>query len=94
MDAFSFFWGGALDLLKQSGESLAGRISSHELGPLDALEIDPASLETLSVKGGFPHSFLAESGDSSLLRRRNFVSTLPGGDISQSGPRIHAETLR
>jgi uncharacterized protein len=86
--------GGAMDLLKQSGESLAGRISSHELGPVDVLEIDPVSLETLSVKGGFPRSFLAESDESSPLRRRNFDSNYLGRDISQSGPRLHSETLR
>ena len=93
MDAFSC-WGGAMDLLKQSGESLAGRISSHELGPVDVLEIDPVSLETLSVKGGFPRSFLAEFDESSPLRRRNFDSNYLGRDISQSGPRLHSETLR
>ena len=84
----------AMDLLKQSGESLAGRISYLELGPFDALEIDPASLETLWVRGGFPRSFLAESDDLSLLWRRNFVRTYLERDISQFGPRIPAETLR
>ncbi|MGD0859007.1 MAG: ATP-binding protein [Terracidiphilus sp.] len=84
----------AMDLLKQSGESLAGRIAYLELGPFDALEIDPASLETLWVRGGFPRSFLAESDDLSLLWRRNFVRTYLERDISQFGPRIPAETLR
>ena len=84
----------AMDLLKQSGESLAGRISYLELGPFDALEIDPASLETLWVRGGFPRSFLAESDDISLIWRRNFVRTYLERDIPQFGPRIPAETLR
>ena len=84
----------AMDLLKQSGESLAGRISYLELGPFDALEIDPASIETLWVRGGFPRSFLAESDEISLLWRRNFVRTYLERDISQFGPRIPAETLR
>ena len=47
-----------MDLLKQTGESLAGRISYLELGPFDALEIDPAAIEALWVRGGFPRSFL------------------------------------
>src|ERR1019366_4018704 len=77
----------AMALLKQSGQSLAGRISYLELGPFDALEIDPASVETLWVRGGFPRSFLAESDDISLLWRRNFVRTYLERDISQFGPR-------
>ena len=75
-----------MDLLKQSGESLAGRISYLELGPFDALEIDPASIETLWVRGGFPRSFLAESDDLSLLWRRNFIRTYLERDILQFGP--------
>lgn len=84
----------AMDLLKQSGESLAGRISYLELGPFDAQEIDPASLETLWVRGGFPRSFLAESDEVSLNWRRNFIRTYLERDIPQFGPRIPAETLR
>jgi predicted AAA+ superfamily ATPase len=84
----------AMDLLKQSGESLAGRVSYLELGPFDALEIDPASLETLWLRGGFPRSFLAESDDISLTWRRDFVRTYLERDIAQFGPRIPAETLR
>lgn len=43
----------AMDLLNQSGQSLAERISCQELDPFDALETDPASLETLWGRGGF-----------------------------------------
>jgi len=96
----------AMDLLKQSGESLAGRISYLELGPFDALEIDPASLETLWVRGGFPRSFLAESDDTSLLWRRNlfvpiwsaiFLSLAPAYRLRRcgdSGPCWHTIRLR
>ena len=84
----------AMDLLKQSGERLGGRSSYLELGPFDALEIDPTSIETLWVRSGFPRSFLAESDDLSLLWRRNFVRNYLERDISQFGPRIPAETLR
>ena len=48
----------AMDLLKQTGESLAGRISYLELSPFDALEIDLVAIEALWVRGGFPRSFL------------------------------------
>jgi len=84
----------AVDLLKQSGESLAGRISYLELGPFDALEIDSAAIETLWVRGCFPRSFLAQSDDLSLQWRRDFVRTYLERDIAQFGPRIPAETLR
>jgi len=84
----------AMDLLKQSGESLAGRISYSELCPFDALEIGPAQLETLWVRGGFPRSFLAESDEVSLTWRRNFIRTYLERDIPQFGPRVPAETLR
>jgi predicted AAA+ superfamily ATPase len=84
----------AMDLLKQSGESLAGRISYLELGPFDALEVVPAKLETLWVRGGFPRSFLAENEDLSMEWRRDFIRTYLERDIPQFGSRIPAETLR
>src|SRR6266567_7539658 len=84
----------AMDLLKQTGESLAGRISYLELGPFDALEIDPVAIEALWVRGGFPRSFLAESDDLSMEWRRDFIRTYMESDIPQFGSRIPAETLR
>jgi predicted AAA+ superfamily ATPase len=84
----------AVDLLKQSGESLAGRISYLELGPFSALEVDPADLDRLWVRGGFPRSFLAESDTESLLWRRDFIRTYLERDVAQFRPRIPAETLR
>ena len=84
----------AMDLLRQSGESLAGRISYLELGPFDALEVAPDALETLWVRGGFPRSFLADSDDLSMKWRRDFIRTYLERDIPQFGSRIPAETLR
>ncbi|MSV30490.1 MAG: ATP-binding protein, partial [Bryobacterales bacterium] len=84
----------AMDLLRQTGETLAGRISYLELGPFDALEINPPSLETLWVRGGFPRSFLAESDDLSMEWRRDFIRTYLERDVPQFGSRIPAETLR
>jgi predicted AAA+ superfamily ATPase len=84
----------AMDLLRQSGESLAGRISYLELGPFDALEVDPAARDTLWVRGGFPRSFLAESDQLSLEWRRDFIRTYLERDVPKFGSRIAAETLR
>jgi hypothetical protein len=84
----------AIDLLKQSGETLAGRISYLELAPFDPLEVPPADQDTLWVRGGFPPSFLADSEPLSVKWRQDFVRTYLERDIPQFGPRIPAETLR
>jgi predicted AAA+ superfamily ATPase len=86
----------SIDLLKQSGESLAGRIEYVPLGPLDILEVGstPAERRAHWVRGGFPDSFLAGSDADSLAFRNNFIRTYLERDVPQFGPRIPAETLR
>jgi hypothetical protein len=84
----------SVDLLKQSGESLAGRISYLELGPFDALEVPLEQLDRLWVRGGFPSSFLADNDAQSLKWRQDFIRTYLERDIPQFGPRLPAETLR
>lgn len=84
----------ALELLKQSGESLAGRITFLELGPFDALEARSHPLDTHWLRGGFPESLLAPSHARSLRWRQAFIRTYLERDIPQFGPRIAAETLR
>ena len=84
----------ALDLLAQSGETLAGRIAFAELAPFDVTEVGGEKLDDLWVRGGFPDSFLAGGGDSSMRWRRDFIRTYLERDIPQLGPRIPAETLR
>src|SRR5580704_8393265 len=85
----------AIDLLRQSGESLAGRIAYVEMGPFDVLEAgkDEASRLALWLRGGFPDSFLARSDAESLLLREDFIRTYLERDVPQFGPRIPAETL-
>jgi uncharacterized protein len=84
----------SLDLLQQSGETLAGRISYLELGSLNVLETAPAQADTLWLRGGFPDSFSAASDARSLRWRQNFIRTYLERDIPQFGPRIAAQTLR
>ena len=84
----------AIDLLRQSGESLAGRISYLELAPFDALEVPVDNLDTLWVRGGFPASFLAADAGLSFKWRQDFIRTYLERDVPQLGPRIAAETLR
>ncbi len=84
----------ALELLAQSGETLAGRISFAELTPFDLTEVGVDHLDDLWVRGGFPDSFLARGNPGSLRWRRDFIRTYLERDIPELGPRIPAETLR
>jgi len=88
----------SLEMIKQSGETLAGRVSYLDLGPFDVLELterasDPAA-GRLWLRGGFPDSYLAESDAKSLRWRHDFIRTYLERDIPQFGRRIPAETLR
>jgi predicted AAA+ superfamily ATPase len=84
----------SIDLLRQSSESLAGRIRYLELAPLDAGEVGRERLDALWLRGGFPESLLADSDAASLRWRTDFIRTYLERDIPQLGPRIPAETLR
>ena len=85
----------SIDLLRQSGESLAGRIAYVDMNPFDVLEVvkDHRELDRLWVRGGFPDSYLAVDGAESLAWRKAFIRTYLERDVPQFGPRIPAETL-
>jgi len=83
----------SIELLRQSSESLAGRIAFVDMGTLNVLETGPATTTTLWVRGGFPDSFLAASDEDSLAWREAFIQTYLERDVPQFGPRIPAETL-
>ena len=84
----------SLDLLKQSGETLAGRITFLELGPLNLLEVGATSADNLWVRGGFPDSLQAPSAARSLKWRQDFIRTYLERDVPQFGPRIATQSLR
>ncbi len=93
---FLFLGSASIDLLQQSGESLAGRIAYLELYPVNALEYSDGESEkinTLWLRGGFPESLLADSTGDSLEWRLDFIKTYLERDIPQLGPRIPAATL-
>ncbi|CAG0903840.1 unnamed protein product [Cyprideis torosa] len=85
----------SIDLLRQSGETLAGRIEYVDMGPLSSLEVDKdlAAQEKLWLRGGFPDSYLAASDTDSLRLRRDFIRTYLERDVPQFGVRVPAETL-
>lgn len=84
----------SLDLLKQSGESLAGRIAYLELGPLLVTETGTEMQDKLWLRGGFPESLQAPGDARSLRWRQNFIRAYLERDIPLFAPRIAADTLR
>lgn len=93
---FLFLGSASIDLLKQSSESLAGRIAYIELHPIDVLEYagnNLSKMNALWLRGGFPESLLAKSDQNSINWRLDFIKTYLERDIPQFGPRIPAETL-
>ena len=85
----------SVDLLRQAGESLAGRIAYLDLGPFSGLEVDDSrsARERLWVRGGFPGSYLAMDDASSLAWRKDFIRTYLERDVATFGPRIPAASL-
>lgn len=86
----------SIDLLRQSGETLAGRIAYVEMTPITAGEVpaERAVQDRLWLRGGFPDSYLASSDAESLALREDFIRTCLERDVPQFGPRIPAATLR
>ncbi len=84
------------DLLRQSGESLAGRVAYVEMVPILAAEVAPdlATLQRLWLRGGYPLSFLAADDEASNAWRQDFIRTFLQRDLPAMGVRVPAETLR
>lgn len=80
------------DLIRQSSESLAGRIAYIELTPFCFDEV--SDLESLWIRGGFPRSFLAENLAQSIDWRKHYVSTFLERDLPNLGINIPSTTLR
>ncbi len=81
-------------LLRQSSESLAGRIAYYELKPFSLDEVGSRSLDRLWLRGGFPRAFLADSDERSVTWRLEFIRTYLERDLPQLGVTIPAATLR
>ena len=85
----------SVDLLRQTGETLAGRIAYIDLAPLSALEIEDTRMarERLWLRGGFPDSYLADNDRDSMNTRNDFIRTYLHRDVAMFGPRVPATTL-
>ncbi len=80
-------------MLRQSSESLAGRIAYHELPPLTLDEVGVRKSDALWLRGGFPRSFLAPTDGDSAEWRNEFVQTFLERDLAPLGLRIPARSL-
>lgn len=81
------------DRLRQTSETLAGRIAYHELGGFVLDEVGMESIERLWLRGGFPRSFLSRSESGSFDWRRGFVRTFLERDLPALGVQIPGPTL-
>jgi predicted AAA+ superfamily ATPase len=82
------------DLLRQSAETLAGRIFYHELGGFSLKEVGIENHMRRWLRGGFPRSYLARTHAESDEWRRGFVRTFLERDLPQLGITIRSTTLR
>jgi predicted AAA+ superfamily ATPase len=82
------------DLLRQSSETLAGRIHYRTLDGFATDEVGADRLETLWLRGGFPRSFLARTAADSMAWRRDLVRTFLERELPQLGTRVPAATIR
>ena len=82
------------NLLRQTSESLAGRIAYHELGGLRLEEVGKENADKLWLRGGLPLSYLAASEAASNLWRQQFIRTYLERDLSELGIRLPTTTMR
>lgn len=86
----------AINLLRQSSESLAGRISYIEMGGLNLLEIgpDPKDIQKLWLRGGFPDSYLARDDKMAMEWLENLIRTYLERDVPQMRYHVPAARMR
>ena len=81
------------ELMRQSSESLAGRVERISIGGFSLAELGQDAEQKLWLRGGFPLSYLAENDDDSLSWRKHFIQTLLERDFPQWGVRTPAAAL-
>ena len=82
------------DMIRQSSESLAGRINYHELGGLGLKEVGYHRLSRRWLRGGFPQAWLARSNEAASLWIESFVRTFLERDLPELGLRVPSAALR
>jgi len=82
------------ELLRQSSESLAGRVERIPIGGLSLRELGSEAEQRLWLRGGFPLSYLADSEADSMAWRTQFIQSLLERDFPQWGVRVAATALQ
>ncbi len=82
------------ELIRQSSESLAGRITYIELTPLQIMEIDSDEIEKLWIKGGFPEPYLTKDDEIRQYWYQSFISTYIERDLPMLGLNTSTVQLR
>ncbi len=82
------------ELLRQSSETLAGRVAIVEMGGFTLEELESGQLDRLWLRGGFPRSFLARTDSASSAWREDFIRTFLERDLAQLGVRVPPGTMR
>jgi hypothetical protein len=82
------------NLMRQTSESLAGRMERISIGGFSLAELGSEAEQQLWLRGGLPLSFLAESDVNSITWRKNFIQTLLERDFPQWGVRVAATALQ
>lgn len=82
------------NLVKQTSESLAGRVRFVDMGGFSLTEVGKQEQDKLWLRGGFPRSFLASQDDESMAWRDDFIRTFLERDIHQWGIQIPSQSLR
>lgn len=84
----------SMDLLRQSSESLAGRISYVDMSGLNIIETGESMARVLWFRGGFPNNYLANDNERALRRIESLIRTYLERDIPQMGFSISSVRLR
>jgi predicted AAA+ superfamily ATPase len=86
----------SMDLLRQSSESLAGRITYLDMSGLNVLEVGQEKNDRLKLwfRGGFPNSYLSDDDDLALDWLEDLIRTYLERDVPQMGFRVPASRLR
>ena len=85
----------SLDLVQHASESLAGRITYLDMGPISVMEASPAGISTdaLWLRGGFPDSLTAVNDEQSYIWRQNFIRSYLERDVPMFAPRMPSTTI-
>ena len=82
------------DLIRQSSETLAGRIGHIELTPFQLREVGTTSLPLLWLRGGLPPAFLADADAISRQWRKDYIATFLERDLPALGIAIPPSSMR